>query len=210
MTTRAQREKGGRAFAPARIAGLVVIGLVVVALGWLRLSSGDDAVSVPSGAMAGDLTLHDCRYETEGGGYAADCGTLVVPENRHEAGSRLIALPVTRVRARSAEPVEPIFRLQGGPGITNMAFPSASRSAVISRYFRSKMWSGSGRCGKATTWSGNRGNRMGRIVLRRRKTAHRSLLRASCTWGVHRAPAARDQSWSTNSMSIWARWSLPE
>ena len=129
MTTRAQREKGGRAFAPARIAGLVVIGLVVVALGWLRLSSGDDAVSVPSGAMAGDLTLHDCRYETEGGGYAADCGTLVVPENRHEAGSRLIALPVTRVRARSAEPVEPIFRLQGGPGITNMAFPAASRFA---------------------------------------------------------------------------------
>ena len=129
MTTRAQREKGGRAFAPARIAGLVVIGLVVAALGWLRLSSGDDAVTVPSGAKAGDLTLHDCRYETEGGGYAADCGTLVVPENRHEAGSRLIALPVTRVRARSAEPVEPIFRLQGGPGITNMAFPAASRFA---------------------------------------------------------------------------------
>src|SRR5262245_59718023 len=129
MTTQAQQEKGGRAFTPARIAALVVIGLVVVALGYLHGSSGEDSVSVPSGAKAGDLVLHDCDYATEDGGYAADCGTLVVPENRHESGSRLIALPVTRIRARSADPAEPIFRLQGGPGITNMTFPAASRFA---------------------------------------------------------------------------------
>ena len=36
---------------------------------------------------------------------------------------------MTRIRARSADPAEPIFRLQGGPGITNMAFPAASRFA---------------------------------------------------------------------------------
>ena len=78
------------------------IGLVVLALGYVHVSSGDDAVSVPSGAKAGDLILHDCDYATEDGSYAADCGTLVVPENRHKAGSRLIALPVTRIRARSA------------------------------------------------------------------------------------------------------------
>ena len=83
----------------------------------------------PSGAKAGDLILHDCDYATEDGSYAADCGTLVVPENRHKADSRLIALPVTRIRARSADPAEPIFRLQGGPGITNMTFPAASRFA---------------------------------------------------------------------------------
>ena len=129
MTTRAEQEKGGRAFTPARIAALVVIGLVVVALGYLHVSSGEDSVSVPSGAKAGDLTLHDCDYATDDGGYAADCGTLVVPENRHKADSRLIALPVTRIRARSADPAEPIFRLQGGPGITNMTFPAASRFA---------------------------------------------------------------------------------
>jgi pimeloyl-ACP methyl ester carboxylesterase len=129
MTTSAQQEKGGRAFTPARIVALVVIGLVVVALGYLHVSSGEDSVSVPSGAKAGDLNLHDCDYATEDGGYAADCGTLVVPENRHEADSRLIALPITRIRARSADPAEPIFRLQGGPGITNMTFPAASRFA---------------------------------------------------------------------------------
>jgi pimeloyl-ACP methyl ester carboxylesterase len=118
-----------RAFTRARIVALVVIGLVVLALGYLHVSSGDDAVSVPSGAKAGDLILDDCHYATEQGNYDADCGTLVVPENRHKADSRLIALPVTRIRARSADPAEPIFRLQGGPGITNMAFPAASRFA---------------------------------------------------------------------------------
>ncbi len=39
-------------------------------------------MSVPAGAKAGQLTLHPCHYGTEQGGYAADCGTLVVPENR--------------------------------------------------------------------------------------------------------------------------------
>src|SRR4029079_2533985 len=101
----------------------------VVALGYVHVSSGEDSVSAPSGAKAGDLTLHDCDYATDDGGYAADCGTLVVPENRHKADSRLIAPPVTRMRARSADPADPIFRLQGGPGITNMTFPAASRFA---------------------------------------------------------------------------------
>ena len=135
MNASAREEKRGegvppkRAFTTARIVALVVIGLVVLALGYVHVSSGDDTVSVPSGAKAGDLILDDCRYATEQGSYDADCGTLVVPENRHRADSRLIALPVTRIRARSADPAEPIFRLQGGPGITNMTFPAASRFA---------------------------------------------------------------------------------
>ncbi len=118
-----------RAVTPARIVALVAIGLVVLALGYVHVASGHDSVSVPSGAAAGDLVLHDCDYATEDGSYAADCGTLVVPENRHETASRLIALPVTRIRARTADPAEPVFRLQGGPGITNMTFPAASRFA---------------------------------------------------------------------------------
>ena len=52
-----------------------------------------------------------------------------MPENRHDAQSRLIALPVTRISALSAHPGEPVFRLQGGPGMTNMDFPDASRFA---------------------------------------------------------------------------------
>ena len=133
VSTSNEKQEGGggrkRAFTPARIVALAVIGLVVLVLGYVHLSSGDDAVSVPSGAKADDLILDDCRYATEEGNYDADCGTLVVPENRHDAGSRLIALPVTRIHARSADPAEPIFRLQGGPGVTNMTFPAASRFA---------------------------------------------------------------------------------
>ena len=84
---------------------------------------------MPSGAKAGDLHLHACHYDTEAGSYAADCGTLIVPENRADPGSRLIAIEITRIKARSAETAEPVFRLEGGPGITNMAFAKASRYA---------------------------------------------------------------------------------
>jgi pimeloyl-ACP methyl ester carboxylesterase len=104
----------------------VIIGALVVGLIYLRLA-GDDPVVVPDGARAGDLVLEPCTYDTEDGSYDADCGTLVVPENRADPGSRVIALPVTRIRATSDHPAEPIFRLQGGPGITNMTFPEASR-----------------------------------------------------------------------------------
>jgi len=116
-------------FGPARIAALVLIALALAGLGYLGLGSADSAISVPDGAHAGQLTLKPCTYSTEKGGYAADCGTLVVPENRHDSHSRLIALPVKRIRALSSHPREPVFRLQGGPGLTNMDFPDASRFA---------------------------------------------------------------------------------
>ena len=119
---------GPSGFTPARIVALAVIGLLVVGLVYLRFS-GEEAVSVPAGARAGDLIMHECTYPTEAGALPADCGTLVVRENGSEPESRLIAVPVTRIRARSDDPAEPIFRLQGGPGISNMVFPPASRYA---------------------------------------------------------------------------------
>jgi pimeloyl-ACP methyl ester carboxylesterase len=119
-----------RAFTPARIVALALIGLAVLGLAYLRFAPDGSSVSVPKGAHAGDLSrLHSCTYATEKGSYAADCGTLVVPENRADPQSRLIALPVTRIRARSEHPAEPIFRLEGGPGRTNMKFSAASRFA---------------------------------------------------------------------------------
>src|SRR5512133_3228550 len=118
-----------RGFTPARIVALALIAAAVAGLAYLRFGPESEPVSVPAGAQAGDLILEHCNYDTEDGSYAADCGTLLVPENRHQADSRLIALPVTRIRARSAEPGVPIFRLQGGPGVTNMNFALASRFA---------------------------------------------------------------------------------
>jgi hypothetical protein len=68
------------ALTPARIVALAFIGVVVLGLAYLKLGTPDDPVSVPSGALAGDLILEPCTYSTENGDYAADCGTLVVPE----------------------------------------------------------------------------------------------------------------------------------
>jgi pimeloyl-ACP methyl ester carboxylesterase len=118
-----------RAFTRGRIVALVLVAAAVAGLAYLRFEPDTDPVSVPAGAKAGDVILERCEYATEDGSYAADCGTLVVPEHRADPQSRLIALPVTRIRARSGNGAEPIFRLQGGPGITNMKFREASRFA---------------------------------------------------------------------------------
>src|SRR3954447_3226858 len=113
-------------FSTARIVALALIALALAGLVFLRVSSGSSPVSVPEGAHAGQLTLHSCTYATERGDYAADCGTLVARHPRHDSTSRRIALPVKRIRALSSKPREPVFRLQGGPGLTNMDFPAAS------------------------------------------------------------------------------------
>ncbi len=112
-----------------RIVALTLIGVVALGLAYLKLGAADDPISVPAGAMAGDLLLDPCTYSTENGSYAADCGTLVVPENRADPQSRLIALPVTRIRAQTNNPAEPVFWLKGGPGLTNMQLPWANRFA---------------------------------------------------------------------------------
>ena len=135
ITVSADREsssriaRAARVITPGRIVALVLIAVVVAGLAYLRFALDADTVAVPRGAKAGDLILERCDYGTEDGSYKADCGTLIVPENRHKAGSRLIALPVTRIRARSAKASIPVFRLQGGPGLTNMDFARASRFA---------------------------------------------------------------------------------
>ena len=112
-----------KSFGRGRAAGLVLIALVGLGLAYLHFAGGSASVSVPSGAHAGQLTLKHCTYANE----PADCGTLVVPENRHDPHSRLIALPITRIRAHTSHPGVPIFRLQGGPGLSNMDFPAAKR-----------------------------------------------------------------------------------
>jgi len=83
-------------------------------------SSGAPLIVVSGNAQAGELNIEPCVIEIESGTYDADCGTVVVRENRQNIESRLIALPVTRIRATSDEPAEPIFFLNGGPGMSNM------------------------------------------------------------------------------------------
>src|SRR5450755_4784770 len=88
-----------RAFSWARIVALLATIVLLTGLTYLEVSSSSPE-TVPQGAHAGQLTMHSCTYPTENGGYRANCGTLVVPENRADPRSRLIALPVTQILAR--------------------------------------------------------------------------------------------------------------
>ncbi|MEU4161570.1 alpha/beta hydrolase [Actinoplanes sp. NPDC026670] len=101
---------------------IVILAVVMAALGLLGLRPAE-TFDVP----AGGFSLRDCDYEVETGTVAADCGTIVVPENRRDPGSDQIALPVIRIRATGAVTGAPIFRLNGGPGATNLEFPQAGR-----------------------------------------------------------------------------------
>jgi pimeloyl-ACP methyl ester carboxylesterase len=101
---------------------LILAAILLAACG----GSKETPITVPTGAEAGDLTMEPCTYEAGDVEYAADCGTLVVRENRNDPNSRLIALPILRIRATGENPGEPIFDLGGGPGDSNMGFSRVS------------------------------------------------------------------------------------
>src|SRR5262249_41619221 len=94
----------GRRVTAARITALPVAAVAIGGMAVFAAGQNSGAISVPAGARAGQLELSPCEYQTEAGDQAADCGKLIVPENRHNPHSRLIALPVTRVRAKTDHP----------------------------------------------------------------------------------------------------------
>jgi pimeloyl-ACP methyl ester carboxylesterase len=59
-------------------------------------------------------------FETQSKKYQADFCTVTVPENRDNAKSRIIHVPVIRIHSVAKIPSEPIFGLAGGPGMSNM------------------------------------------------------------------------------------------
>lgn len=70
-------------------------------------------------AHAAGLKLEDCRLQSEiaGGGVAAECGWLSVPENREQPSGKHIRLHVARISSLRLEPAgDPLFILSGGPG----------------------------------------------------------------------------------------------
>lgn len=101
----------------------IVCATMAVIASLLMVSCGgreEAPITVPAGAQAGDLVnLEPCTFTNQDVEYAADCGTLVVPENRADPNSNLIALPVTRIKAAGSTPAEPIFWFSGGPGGPN-------------------------------------------------------------------------------------------
>ncbi|HIG43179.1 MAG: alpha/beta fold hydrolase [bacterium] len=100
---------------------IAIIFVAIAAVSIIYFHSKEESiVTVSDNAQAGDLALEPCTIEIESGDYDADCGSVVVRENRAKSDSRLIALPITRIRAISEKHAEPIFFLGGGPGSSNM------------------------------------------------------------------------------------------
>lgn len=88
----------------------VVMGLLLAIAGGASDLGAEEACGVPAGAVAGDLTLESCTYTgADGVPYPADCGALIVPENRDDPDTRLLALPVTRIPAAAKRSAEAIF-----------------------------------------------------------------------------------------------------
>ena len=102
-----------------------IVGTAMAVIASLLMAScgGTEEVpiTVPAEAQAGDLVdLEPCTFTLLEEEHAADCGTLIVPENRSAPNTRLIALPVIRVKAASDTPAEPVFWIAGGPGHENI------------------------------------------------------------------------------------------
>jgi hypothetical protein len=108
-TDRPRTTKGTaqRRWPVSRTLALVITAGIVAALVFLAVRP-QNTMAVPDGARAGDLSMQKCDYTTEAGTVRAECGTLVVPENRGDQASDLIALPVVRIPASAQQPREPV------------------------------------------------------------------------------------------------------
>jgi len=80
----------------------------------------DESASVWPHARPGDIIAKPCPYKIGNEELRAECGTLVVAENRSDPKSRLIALPYKRIFARGGKDA-PVFLLNGGPGMSNLS-----------------------------------------------------------------------------------------
>ncbi len=100
---------------------IFVIGITLIAAYLSGCQQAEEApMEIPQNAKAGDIVnLEACVHKQGKVEYEADCGTLVVPENRNNPNSRLITVPVTRIPSTGNNPAEPIFFLPGGPGLSN-------------------------------------------------------------------------------------------
>jgi hypothetical protein len=66
--------------------------------------------------------MRPCSVRLGGRPRRAERGDLVVPERRDHVSARQIRLPVVRVLTDRPEGRPPVFRLGGGPGLSNMRF----------------------------------------------------------------------------------------
>jgi hypothetical protein len=93
-------------------------------------------MEIPANAKAGEIiNLASCTYEARDVEFAAECGDLVVLENRHVPNSRLITIPITRIlweiiqlNQFSIYQVDPANQI---PGFTGVAWPGLSNNTIL-------------------------------------------------------------------------------
>jgi pimeloyl-ACP methyl ester carboxylesterase len=95
----------------------ILISILVTALAWPVWSASAEEVPRLEPASCGRFDLHED---------GAQCGFLIVPENREDPGRRTLRLAVAILKSRSASPQpDPVIYLHGGPG--GSAISEASR-----------------------------------------------------------------------------------
>jgi pimeloyl-ACP methyl ester carboxylesterase len=69
---------------------------------------------------SGQFKCNTVTFNWNGQDFETDFLIFAVPENRNNKSSRLIHLPVIRIKSKPETPKEPIFALAGGPGLPNI------------------------------------------------------------------------------------------
>ncbi len=106
--------------------------LVVVVLSASGCGGNTFTYPEPSSARSdGALVQKPATVEVSSNKYEADFATITVLEHRTKSGSRLIDLPFLRIHSTSKTPLEPIFCLSGGPGLSNMRWDWKSMSYLL-------------------------------------------------------------------------------
>jgi pimeloyl-ACP methyl ester carboxylesterase len=78
--------------------------------------------SLPAFSVPPSLALKRSTIKLASQPITVERGTLRVPENRSKTETRLIEIPIVRYCSRSDQPLDPIFWLDGGPGMSNLSF----------------------------------------------------------------------------------------
>ena len=105
------------------VAAVIALALSTPAAAASRVHGYD--LAMPVDAKPGQfIGFASCQFTglASRGVDQAECGTLVVAENRDRLNGRLLALPVVKLPALSPTPLEPLFFFQGGPGATNLQY----------------------------------------------------------------------------------------
>jgi pimeloyl-ACP methyl ester carboxylesterase len=104
----------------ARVSRLLVYGLLST-VPFICISS-PVVRQVPDPSKPAQLYLEPSTIEVGDRRYASEQGSVVVHENPLDTSSRRIMLPVLRILSPNKNAQEPIFWLNGGPGLSNMKY----------------------------------------------------------------------------------------